>query len=203
MRLSQIDDSNRDDHARLTPADQCYFLYEYTSGQTWAFSSTNSLISNLKKKPSLLDANQSYYKDRAIYDAASALRQTLNPNALQNVTLVPVPGSKAPGHPDYDPRMDRVCSLISSTIDIRNLVVQTDSTEAAHEAGDGDRITVQQLLDVYQIDEALVQPVPTTIWIMDDVLTAGTHFKAMQIILAQRFPEIPVFGVFIARRVFA
>lgn len=203
MRLSQIDGSNRDDHARLTPADLCYFLYEYTSGQTWAFSGTNSLISNFKKKPSLLDANQSYYKNRAINEAAAALQTTLNPNALPNVTLVPVPGSKAPDHPDYDPRMDRVCKLIGQAIDVRKLVVQTVSTEAAHEAGNGERITVQELLDVYLIDEALAQPTPTTIWIMDDVLTAGTHFKAMQTILAQRFPGIPIFGIFIARRIFA
>jgi hypothetical protein len=38
--------------------------------------------------------------------------------------------------------------------------------------------------------------------ILDDVLTAGTHFRAMSIVLSQRFPGVPIVGLFIARRVF-
>lgn len=202
-RLQQIDASNIEDHARIGPNDRCYFLFEYTSGKTWAFSRTNSLISNLKKKPSQCSANERYYKDQAIGQAAAALRQVLNADGLRSVTLVPVPGSKAADHPDFDPRIERVCRLIAPGIDVRGLVIQTASTAAAHEAGDGDRVTVEELLAVYAIDEARCDPVPTTIWIIDDVLTAGTHFRAMQIVLAQRFPGVPIYGVFIARRVFA
>lgn len=44
---------------------------------------------------------------------------------------------------------------------------------------------------------------PSTVWIMDDVLTAGTHYRAMHIALSQRFPGVPIYGVFLARRVFA
>jgi hypothetical protein len=202
-RLQQIDASNIEDHARIGPDDRCYFLFEYTSGKTWAFSRTNSLISNLKKKPSQCSANELYYKDQAIRQAAAALREVLNADGLRSVTLVPVPGSKAADHPDFDPRIERVCRLIAPGIDVRSLVVQTSSTAAAHEAGDGDRVTVEELLAVYAIDETRCDPVPTTTWIIDDVLTAGTHFRAMQIVLAQRFPGVPIYGVFIARRVFA
>lgn len=203
LRLLQIDASNIGDHARLRTGDQCYFLFEYTSGRTWAFSRTNSLIINLKKKPSTSSANELHYKSKAIAQAAAALRQALNPNALASVTMVPVPGSKAPDHPDFDPRMERVCRLIAPHVDVRPLVVQNASTTAAHEAGDGDRITVAELLAVYRIDEARCHPAPTTIWIMDDVLTAGTHYRAMHHVLAARFPEVPIYGVFLARRVFA
>ena len=203
IRLSEIDLSNIGDHARLRPGDRCYFLFEYTSGKTYAFSRTNNLISNLKKKPSISSENELYYKQQATSQAATALRQALNPDGLAKVTLVPVPGSKMAGHPDYDPRMERVCRLIAPTADVRNLVVQTASTEAAHEAEQGDRITVEQLLAVYAINESLCTPTPTAIWIMDDVLTAGTHFRAMEIVLSQRFPDVPIYGIFIARRVFA
>jgi hypothetical protein len=34
------------------------------------------------------------------------------------------------------------------------------------------------------------------------VLTAGTHFVAMRTMLRDRFPQAPIFGFFIARRVF-
>jgi hypothetical protein len=86
--------------------------------------------------------------------------------------------------------------------DVRTLVVQTQSTAASHEAADGERVTVEELLAVYQINEALAAPVPRAIAIVDDVLTAGTHYRAMHIVLSARFPNVPITGLFIARRVF-
>ena len=40
------------------------------------------------------------------------------------------------------------------------------------------------------------------IMIVDDVLTAGTHYRAMQTVLSQRFPGVPINAIFMARRVF-
>jgi hypothetical protein len=156
----------------------------------------------LKKKPSVSSENELYYKRKAIGQVAAALRGSLNANALGTVTLVPVPGSKAIGHPDYDARMEQICRLIRLGLDIRNLLVQSESTEAAHEAVDGDRIAVEDLLAFYSIDEALAAPPPTALWIMDDVLTAVTHFRITQIVLSARFPGTPIFGIFVASRVF-
>lgn len=203
LRLTEIDASNIGDHARLRDSDRCYFLFEYTSGKTWSFSRTNSLISNLKKKPGSASANELYYKGQAIQEAAAAFRQALNPESRAKVTLVPVPGSKAADHPDFDPRMDRICNLIAPGLDIRKLVIQRASTAAAHEAAVGERISVEELLDLYEIDESCSAPSPTVIWVIDDVLTAGTHFRAMQTVLSQRFPDVPIYGIFLARRVFA
>jgi predicted amidophosphoribosyltransferase len=202
MRLLEIDDSNRKDHARLTAEDQCYHIYEYTSNRNYAFSATNNLISNLKKKPSTSSPAELRYKRRAIVECADALRAVLNPNWLASATIVPVPGSKAQNHPDFDPRTEHIAKLIGTETDIRKLVVQNGSTAAAHEAAPGERITVQQLIELYSIDEALTTPVPKHIGILDDVLTAGTHFRAMKYVLAARFPDIPIIGLFVARRVF-
>ncbi len=199
IRLTAIDESNIDLHARLTPEDKCYFLFEYTSGQGYDFSATNNLISNLKKKPG---AKGQYYKDQAIGRCAAVLRQTLNSDWLAAATLVPVPPSKAADHPDHDRRMERICRAVRPGLDVRLLVRQTASTVAAHEAGAGDRPSVEDLLAIYEIDETLTQPAPATIGIFDDVLTAGTHYRAMETVLHSRFPGIPIFGFFIARRVF-
>jgi hypothetical protein len=202
IRLRQIDDSNRNDHTRLYADDVCYFLYEYTSGRNYSFSATNSLISNLKKKPSISSQNEIYYKNRDVTQCARSFVGSLNPEWLKQVTLVPVPGSKAIGHLDYDNRIDRMCRSMGHSVDVRNLVVQIDSTVAAHEAGSGDRVTVAELLALYHIDEALVAPPPAILGIVDDVLTAGTHFRAMHRILTERFPGVAIAGLFIARRVF-
>src|SRR3546814_2981618 len=85
---------------------------------------------------------------------------------------------------------------------VRNLIVQSQTTTASHEAGAGERITLDALLGLYQVDEALSAPPPKTIGIVDDVLTAGTHFRAAHNLLSARFPGVPIVGIFIARRIF-
>ena len=66
----------------------------------------------------------------------------------------------------------------------------------------GARVTVDELLALYTIDEDMTDPPPQAIGIVDDVLTAGTHYRAMHLLLSQRFPDVPIIGLFVARRVF-
>lgn len=202
-RFRRIDDQNRSDHFYLIPADKCYFLREYTSGKDYTFGETNNLISNLKKKPSRLKARP--YKKAAIAQCAREMSVGgLRVEWLRSGTLVPVPPSKARAHPDYDDRITQICRAIRTdptvNIDVREIVAQTESLKAAHETKT--RPTVDDLLRVYVIDESFVAPPPQAIAVVDDVLTAGTHFAAMKSILNKRFPGVPVAGIFIARRVF-
>jgi hypothetical protein len=197
-RLRQIDEQSRGDHVRLVTDDVCYFLYEYTSGQGYSFSATNGLISNLKKKPGTAGYQ---YKLQAISQSARAFANAIdNPAWLDGATLVPVPPSKGRGDPSYDDRMTQVCRRIRADLDVRELVVQRVSMAAAHESKQ--RPSVDDLLRAWEIDERLAEPYPRWIGIFDDVLTAGTHFVAMRTMLRNRFPQAPIFGFFIARRVF-
>lgn len=200
--FTKIDSTTIQDHYRLLPADEVYYLFEYTSGRNYAFSQTNSLISNLKKKPSRASEPGYAYKSTAIDSCAAWLAQAINPDWLNGATLVPVPPSKTKTHPDYDDRITKICRQISApfAVDVRELVVQSESMEAAHEAGH--RPTVEDLLAIYRFDDALVTPVPRRIAIVDDVLTAGVHYRAMHTMLAAQFPHCPIVAMFIARRVF-
>jgi hypothetical protein len=203
LRFQLIDDQNRIDHYHLTADDDCCFLYEYTSGKNYSFSETNSLISNLKKKPSQANSPGYLYKARAIERCARELTSVINPIWLTKATLVPVPPSKARDHPDYDDRMMRICRGIGAGVaDVRELVGQRVSLDAAHETK-GPRPSVDQLIAVYEIDESVADLSSSSIGVVDDVLTAGTHFVAMRTVLQRRFPGMPIFGLFIARRVFA
>ena len=83
-------------------------------------------------------------------------------------------------------------------VDIRELIVQTQSTTAAHEAIG--RPGSRQIQAGYEIDEALTTPAPTSIAIVDDVLTTGAHFRAARAVLGARFPTAAIVGLFIARR---
>ena len=204
-RFQRIDATHIAQHSFLTLEDECYFLFEYTSKMGFSFSATNNLISNLKKKPSESHRPGYHYKARAIRECSAALGPAINSKWLaEGGVLVPVPPSKAKGDPDYDERMLSICrGIVAPTkVDVRELVTQSESIAAAHESADGERPSVEQYLAIYSIAEEAATPTPTAIAVVDDVLTRGTHFRAMKLVLQARFPGVPVVGFFIARRVF-
>ena len=103
--------------------------------------------------------------------------------------FVPVPPSKTNDHADYDGRIVEMLTVAFGPYDsdIRELVVQSQSTPADHEADD--RIDPDDLYELYSINEDLADPPPTQIAIVDDVLASGKHFMVTKRILAERFPE--------------
>ncbi|MDQ0448134.1 hypothetical protein [Methylobacterium aerolatum] len=143
------------------------------------------------------------YKTRAINRVSSLFTAALNAEWLKDAVLVPTPPSKMPDHPEYDDRIERVCKGIKPEDDVtvRNIVRQTKSYQASS-SSPGSRITVDELLSIYKIDENEAIPDPKYIGIVDDLLTAATHYRAMHTMLRSRYPTSHITGLFIARRVF-
>ena len=82
--------------------------------------------------------------------------------------------------------------------DIRELVIQTDNLESFH---GGCRLRPHELSGYYELDEELCdEHEPIEIAIFDDLLTTGSHFKAMKLALRRVFPDTSISGIFIARR---
>lgn len=197
-KLSRIDGSNIADHARLNAEDECYFWREYTSGRNYTVGPGNDLISNLKKKPSSSSSGELYHKNRVIGECSAFFRSAIRSAWLDDAMLVPIPGSKAKDHPDFDDRMVRIIDGIRPGLDLREIVLQVESREAFHT---GERVSVEELQANYTIDQALLDPEPKVIGIFDDVLTAGTHYRAVHDLLADKFPRTKIVGFFVARRV--
>lgn len=196
MRFSKLDETNYHEHHHIRLDDTCLYMHEYTPGRGYSFSTANQLIANLKKKPSNHTRPDYHYKTKAIRECSMLFSNGLNSEWLEGAVLVPVPGSKSADHPDYDTRMEDVCRGIGETVDVRPLVTQTVSTSAAHE---GERISLDELLAIYEINEGLLDDVPLRIGVVDDVLTAGTHFRAMHTTLINRLPNASIVGIFVAR----
>ena len=199
-RFTEIDELTRADHYWLTDDDRCYFLGEYTAHQGYTYSRTNQLILNFKKSLDRRGRREWRYKESAIRQAAAAFRHALGEDPLALV-FVPVPPSKARGNPLHDDRVTRMLRVIwpGQPADVRDLIVQSESTDAAHESLA--RPTPEQIQAGYRIDEALAAPEPTTVAIVDDVLTTGAHFRAASSVLSERFPAVTIVGLFVARRV--
>jgi len=200
--FTAVDDLLRPLYPHLTAADQCYFLREYTAGRGYAGSETNHLILNLKKPPDRRGKPEWRYKERAIEQIAREFRASVNLSALRRVTLIPMPPSKVMDDPLYDDRMLQVLRAVDveGQLEIRELLLCAASMPAAHLAAQ--RPTIAQLVANLVVDESLAEPAPTTIALVDDVLTPGAHFVAAKTVLTRRFPSVPVRGLFVARRFF-
>ncbi len=197
--LTKIDELTLPDHWHLDSEDECYFIGEYTAGQGFAHSNTNQFIFNFKKSVEKRGHSDWIWKERAIQQAATVLRGSLNPAFLQNATFVPVPPCRVVADPLYDDRMSQVLRLLGPGTDVRELVLQLESTEGAHISPD--RPGPRELYENYTVDDSLIEPAPSQIAVVDDVLTTGAHFKAIKRILRETFPDVEVVGLFLARRV--
>ena len=197
--LTKIDELIRPDHYYLDGEDECYFIGEYTAGRGFSYSSTNQFIYNLKKSVERRGLTDWVWKERAIQQGASVLRESVNPPFLESATFVPVPPSRIVSDPLYDDRMARVLRSLSPDVDVRELVIQSEGMHDAHssQSRPGPNILYQN----YEIDESLIEPIPSSIAVVDDVLTTGAHFKAMKRILQEALSEVQVVGLFLARRI--
>ena len=199
--FSKVDELALPDHYYLLEDDVCSYLGEYTAQKKYSYSATNSLISNFKKKMDLKGTLQWRHKGNAIREVASAFREALGENVLRGLTFVPVPPSKSKDDPMHDDRLTQMLRAInpSLNLDIREIVVQDASTLESHLSDE--RPHPNELIERYRLDESLIAPVPRSIAVVDDVLTTGSHFRAMKAVLEARFPTAFVMGLFIARRV--
>jgi len=196
-----IDELTVDDHAYIDlEEDECYYLFNYTAHKDFSYSEANGLISNLKKRPSLNGTPQYKYKAQAIRKAAQIFRQALDREFIETVTFVPVPPSKARDHEDYDDRMLQILNLATAgeDADVREIIEQIESTEAFHLSNV--RPSIRDLRQNLELIEERCDDLRETICIVDDMITNGTHFKAMKKIINRAFPNIDVIGLFICRR---
>lgn len=199
-RLREIGDIERPDHFYLTPEHSCVYFGEYTARMGWSHSATNGIVTNIKKHPSKRGTAEWRYKLGDIERVGELIRASLRQDALPDVTFVPAPPSKPPGHPDYDDRMLKIARAIGNDVDVRPLFQTREAREPAHLADDrpGPEVLKEGLA---WCEDQLVQPLRQQLVILDDVLVTGATFVACRDVLLERFPDKQVFGIFVARRV--
>lgn len=197
-QIRKIGDLERQDHWHLTPDHECYFFGEYTARAGYAHSSTNQIIGNLKKKPSVRNTPQWRYKVQDMRRVAAAICGALNPQAFATTLFVPIPPLKMRTDPEYDSRIADIARMIGQDIQVRELIDTVVAREPLHESDQ--RLTPTQLTATLAVNEALCDPAPANIILLDDVITTGCSFVACNSLLAARYPGVPILGIFAARR---
>ena len=189
-RFFRVDELAMPDHPYLSEDDVCYYIGEYTAKKRYSYSATNGLISNFKKEMNRKGMPQWRYKGEAIQQVASTFREALGEVALKGLTFVPVPPSESKDEPMHDDRLTQMLRAVdpSRKLDIREIVFQSVSTPKSHRSDN--RLRPDELIELYRLDESLAEPPPNCIAIVDDLLTAGSHFRAMKSVLAPRFPKL-------------
>lgn len=202
-RFTRIDELTRPDHHWLNDEDSCYFLGEYVAGRGYAYSSTNNLISNFKKPMNKRGRPEWRYKEEAISTIAAAFRRAVVPVPPEGHAFVPMPPSKALDDPFYDDRLVRMLRAArpSEAWNVLQLLIQDESTIAAHERPTGERPRPAEIAERYRVKETRSRTRPKRIVIVDDILTTGAHYAAAKSVLSREFPRASFIGLFVARRV--
>ena len=208
--FSIIDETNRQDHYYLKKDDQCLFCLEYTRGGGYQESQSNAFIMNFKKPVTKRKKQLEYkYKAKAIEMAANHFARVFMKYKVDSV-LVPVPPSKTKENPKHDDRMLKMLQKVEHELKKNNnyhikaieLVQQVEDMYPVHKSEV--RPTIDELVRNYSVDTRLeVSKVVSgkVIFIVDDVLTTGAHFKAMQKAIKKHYSN-KTMGLFLARRIF-
>lgn len=190
-------------HYYLDASDTCAYLGEYVSGGGFSASETNKLISNFKILPTEI-AKRGKFKKEATEFFAKILVSLISKNWLQTTTFVPIPPSKTKENPNFDDRVVRLLHemelFAGLKLDIRNCIIQRNSTDADH-ASNAKRLNPEERISLYDFDSHFQQPFPAHITIIDDIITTGSHFKSIKSLLMKAFPEVKIYGLFLARRI--
>lgn len=197
--IQKIDTQNLSRTSELSCDDECYFLGDYVSGNYQ--HDMTSFILDFKSKP---DHFRYGNKNRAMQQLAKFLASS----NIDNYTVVPVPPSKSKSNPDYDDRLIRTLEYVGAMkgapLDVQELILQNQSYEASHDCYRlrKNRPDSSELITRYSLQNVPSSELKDTIMIFDDVITKGSHFKAIQRLLAARYPEKKIIGLFIAQTYF-
>ena len=198
MRLQSIEPQDLEGRSCIESSEVCYCLGDYLplSRSGGLYAPMSSLVCNLKKTPNHRCTN---YRGSAITQVVTCLSEVSN---LEQFTIVPMPSSKLPCDPEYNPVLIEILEQLrqrNGGIQYLELIKNTTARQASHLSQI--RTRVDELVESWEIDEGLVNQCKPYVMLFDDVLTSGAHYTAAKTMLMKRMPELTIKGLFIARTV--
>ena len=199
----KIDSNNRPLY--INDNDFCIYAREYISGKGYQVCQTNSLIYNFKKSPSRANKTKEWkHRNNAI----KVFKQEINPllvklqHQIKTITVTAVPSSKAKSDPEYNYRFEELFKFLESGL---NLTIEwpvkiKKSVEASHLSEK--RPTPESIKQNY-VWKGFKQSPPKILYVFDDILTEGAHFRAMSDFLEENNFKGKVVGIFWVKTVWS
>lgn len=155
---------------------------------------------------SLRNTSQWRYKKEAIKEVGKLISSKIDPNYDRSkLIIVPVPPSRIKSDPDYDHRLVLALECASKyskvNLPVIECVTQINNTSPDHLSNET-RLGPVERAKNYMVHCDKILANTRIAVVFDDVLTTGSHFKAVEIAIHSKFPHIKVIGLFVARRVF-
>ncbi|HSX38625.1 MAG TPA: hypothetical protein VLE95_07335 [Chlamydiales bacterium] len=164
----------------------------------------NKLILNYKKEMKWKGKAGWEYKEPAIKKVASffsesILRTSVFPERIKQALLVPIPPHAINTDPEHDDRNLKMLKYFMPNGKIHEIILQKKSTEPSHKS------KKKRDPKIFEENYFINNPDPkiefNEIWLFDDILRDGTHFRAAHKVLSYSFPHVKIVGFFIARSI--
>lgn len=159
-----------------------------------SFSSTaKSRVKNFKKSGLIKTAKPTewYWRCKAVNEFADDLLLLIPPHS--NVTYIP--STMLKDNPNYNNRYEDLferMARLSLTLNLLHLFSCRAEITPAHEQGSRNPGVIEKNL---QIEESLLDGLDH-LYVIDDVITTGGHFKACKNKIARTHPDIGITGAF-------
>lgn len=179
----------------LTSADECYHAREYVSGGGWSASECNRLVSNFKKPVGCKGKPEWFYKEQAAKQFAEELSLVLPAGAK----VIPIPTSMITSNPLFDPRMEMTMEALKGfrkDVEVETRIIRSTDADPLHGGGARKVDVIRETLS--WVGGALGEG---EVFLIDDVITSGAHFKACEGILSEHAPGSHATGMFWARTI--
>jgi hypothetical protein len=197
--LQRLTDSARAEHAFIRAEDEVYYFHDYHPGRGRDGGPGNQLILDLKTDVDAARSVAWHRRRKRLATAACAdlLKAAWPVTWGKDSYAAPVPPSQLRGDPSFDARLPRI--LNQAGLRWTDCVTQIHPLQRTHASEV--RPDIATLVDAYGVDELFAPAAPKRLIVVDDVLTAGRHFRAMDQVLRATFPDTEIIGLFLARRV--
>jgi hypothetical protein len=192
VRLASME---HDGARRLAASDDCYCHYEYKKGN-FGCKGTN-VIGNFKKSGTC-KSEEKYYRNIEIENIASILSNFFNGRDITNSVIIPIPSSKLPSNPEYSQRYEDLAIKFNPNNSIQIIPAISIIKEIPNAHNDNNR-DIDLIYSNLVLNRPMLPSDLNHIYILDDVLTTGAHYKACEKLLLNTIPDTQCHGLFIAQ----
>jgi hypothetical protein len=182
----------------LSEKDVIYYHLDYRKGG-YQQSPANQWVINYKKGIEHRGERQWYYKEEAITQFAQLIIDT--PPIDENRIMVAGPPSKCRNSPLFDSRNEEVLKIVHRATGIPvsfNLEAVRDIEPIHFHIG---YRSPEKLRGLYTFSPFPSENVPDIVYIVDDVITSGSHYIVWRDLIHQVHPRVEVRGIYLARTV--